>query len=99
MRIEPEDTCIRHLAWRVVPAGDPLAAVSALVEALRAAGWPEERRAPGLLAFPRPGGHRVLVVPATGRVQIRLHYTVPEAERPAAAQAILAELAAAADAG
>jgi hypothetical protein len=39
-----------------------------------------------------PEGHEIVIVPRTGRVQIRVHYLTPEEERRIAAEGVFAVL-------
>ncbi len=57
---------------------------------------PRWRERPGigeLRIFRSAAGHEVLLVPSTGRVQIRVAYVVPPIERFDAAAGVLVELA------
>ena len=91
-----EAGCLRSRTWRyrvqrTVPA-------AALVEEMKKLGWQDVSRSPALREMHHPRGHRILVVPQTGRIQIRLDLGVPEPERTAAARAVGLDLLAALDA-
>lgn len=82
-----EVTCIRALAWRCdLPVTSDW---SALAAALEAAGLVPLRAVSGLLRFRSPTGDEILMVVATGRVQLRVHYTVPAHERRLAAERLV----------
>lgn len=55
--------------------------------------WQEHPGIGELRAFRSAAGHQVLLVPSTGRVQIRVAYTVPPTERFDAAAGVFVELA------
>ncbi len=76
--------CYRHLTWRVRLAA-PVSSWEDLRAALVAAGHVDHTRVPSVWDLELTGGHRLLVVPATGRVELRLHYLSEEGDRPALA--------------
>ncbi|HEY0190387.1 MAG TPA: hypothetical protein VGC42_04645 [Kofleriaceae bacterium] len=79
-----EVSCIRSLAWR---CDLPIATDwSRLIAALIAGGLVELPAARGLHRLGSSTGDEILLVPISGRVQIRVHYTVPEHERRFAAE-------------
>ncbi len=79
-----EVTCIRSLAWRCdLPAELPW---ERLKNELLASGLSPLSAVRGLVRFANPGGDELVLVPASGRVQLRVHYTVPEHERRFAAE-------------
>lgn len=90
MQLRRDPGCIHGLTWRlrVERDGD----LTKLLRAIGAAGWKESPGIGELLVYAVPGGHRLLLVPSTGRVQIRLDYRLGVAQRPLAAQAIVASL-------
>jgi len=79
-----EVTCIRSLAWRC----DLPTAIdwTALAGELATAGLTPRPTPAGLFRFGTAGGDEILLVAATGRVQLRVHYTVPHHERKFAAE-------------
>jgi hypothetical protein len=79
-----EVTCIRSLAWRC----DLPAAIDwpALAGELATAGLTPRATPAGLFRFGTAIGDEILLVAATGRVQFRVHYTVPHHERKFAAE-------------
>lgn len=84
LALSREVTCIRSLAWRT----DLPAAIdwSALGAALEAAGLVRRPPVGTMQRFVTATGDELALIPATGRVQLRVHYTVPEHERRFAAE-------------
>lgn len=83
-------SCHRMLVWecaRVSPA-----VAHSLPDALREAGYSEQCRTPLVRELVHPSEHSVIIVPRTGRVQIRVHYLTPLEARQAAACAVAQEL-------
>jgi hypothetical protein len=79
-----EVTCIRSLAWRCdLPAQMPW---ERLKEELLRAELISVPAVRGLVRLANAGGDELVLVPASGRVQLRVHYTVPETERRFAAE-------------
>jgi len=84
LALRREISCIRALAWRTdLPIATDWVALG---HALEGAGL--VRRAPlgRLERFLAAAGDEVAILPASGRVQLRVHYTVPEHERRFAAE-------------
>lgn len=80
MRLEKDHSCRTGLAWRTTIPRGPLG--DALLDAFDDAGFPLSSESFGLVVFEeRNTRHRVLVVPATGRLQLRLHYITPSENR------------------
>ena len=79
-----EVTCIRSLAWRT----DLSTAVDwqRLSAALEAGGLVRRPPVGAMQRFATARGDELSLIPATGRVQFRVHYTVPEHERRFAAE-------------
>ena len=79
-----EITCIRSLAWRT----DLPAAIDwpRLAAALEAAGLTRRPPVGAMQRFTTARGDELSLIPLTGRVQFRVHYTVPEHERRFAAE-------------
>lgn len=91
--LQREVTCIRSLAWRVdFGASVPL---DALIEELRSRGLSVAPAIKGLRRMVTPEGHEVVFVERSGRVQIRVHYTVLEEERRFTAERLYVVLMAA----
>jgi hypothetical protein len=83
-------SCHRELTWECeLPHR---ADAERLVAALRAADYVDESHSAAVLEFADPRGHRVVVVPRSGRVQLRIHYLTPLAARREAASALAAAL-------
>lgn len=88
-----EVTCVRSLAWRVDLA--LFDRWDALVAELCARGMSRAAAIPGLLRTVTGEGHEMVFVPRSGRVQIRVHYTVPEEDRRRTAERLYVLLIAA----
>lgn len=88
MQLRRDPGCIHGLTWRLQPRCD--VDLARLLRGVAAAGWKESPGIGELLIYAIPGGHRLLLVPSTGRVQIRLDYHLGAAQRPLAAQAVVA---------
>lgn len=90
MELARDQSCFRSLNWRCdLPAGsdcDRLAATLA-EKGFAAVGGPSAIR-----TLRSPEGHEVVLVPRTGRVQIRVHYLTPEEERRFVAEGVFALL-------
>jgi hypothetical protein len=79
-----EVSCIRSLAWRTdLPIATDW---RALGDALAAAGLARRSPVGAMQRFASDAGHEIAAIPATGRIQIRVHYTVPEHDRRFAAE-------------
>jgi hypothetical protein len=82
-----EVSCIRSLAWRCdLPLATDWRALAAALAATGLVPLPTVR---GLHRFGADSGDEILVVAATGRLQLRVHYTVPEHDRRFAAERLL----------
>lgn len=79
-----EVACIRSLAWRTdLPTSVDWAALGA---ALEAAGLVRLAPVGRMQRFGAATGAEIALVPATGRVQLRVHYSIPEHDRRFAAE-------------
>lgn len=88
-----EVTCVRSLAWRVdFEAFDRW---DALIAELCGRGMDRAAAITGLLRAVTAEGHEMVFVPRSGRVQIRVHYTVPEEDRRRTAERLYVLLIAA----
>ncbi len=56
-----------------------------LAQRLPDSGFSDESRVSVVLEFCSPEGHNVVLVPSTGRIQIRIHYLTPLDQRESAA--------------
>lgn len=82
VRLERDAGCGRSLKWVAAFDGHTAEAVSA---ALAGAGLADGSRLAGLHVFALGDRHELLVVPGTGRIQLRLDVGVAAEERPAVA--------------
>ena len=97
-RVELENSCFERINWRCTLRSPPREPAS-LVPALVSRGYTELKRVPYVLEVFHPDGHRVAIVPATGRIQLRVAVQVPEELRAQTALRLAEELAQAAEAG
>jgi hypothetical protein len=76
--------CFRGLTWEceLTPPGS----LVGIIESLLNEGFMDESRSPRVRELLHPGEHRVVLIPSTGRVQLRLHYLTPQAERKTVAR-------------
>ncbi len=87
--IEPAACCVRGLHWE-------LSFESIRIEEVRLAmspsGFLDCTRMPEILVFQNSPGDRVIIVPATGRIQLRLDLATKKEDRANRAQRITQEL-------
>lgn len=95
VQIRAGHSCFRGLTWDCEIA--PVGSVTEIISHLLAQGFIDESRGTQVRELVHPGEHRVVVIPSTGRVQLRLHYLTPPAERKAVAQSFADLLLRAAD--
>ena len=89
--LELDQGCYRDLTWRCTPrAGD--VDVARLAQALAASGYDLDSRNDKIIYLHHRAGHVLVMVPATGRIQIRLHYLTGADKRPLAAQVLAAQI-------
>lgn len=77
-------SCFRGLTWDCEVA--PGAGLGDTIARLVDQGFVDESRSSRVRELLHPDEHRVILIPSTGRVQLRLHYLTPFAERGAVAQ-------------
>ncbi len=78
--------CFKSLNWRTdLPAGSDC---DILVAVLGKRGFEPVRPTGPLRQLRTAEGHEVVLVPRTGRIQIRIHYLTPEHERRFKAEGI-----------
>lgn len=71
--------CLRDLLWRIeLPRPQD---AGPLADRLEALGWQENSRVPQVRDLEGPAGHRLVIVPRTGRIQIRVHYLTALVDR------------------
>jgi hypothetical protein len=90
MKLERDHNCVRNMNWRsdVEPAQvDPL-----IVSLTKGGRYRKLNSMPFLVTLEGPDQTRVLLVPRTGRVQIRVSYEVAEEERRFKAEAVYADI-------
>ncbi len=91
MELTRDQSCVDRINWRCdLPAG---VSGEALFDCLsKLADHQVEGPGPLLFVLRTPGQHRILIVPRTGRVQIRVSYEVPKLDRRLAAEGVFAAL-------
>ena len=83
-------SCRRLLVWDCQIIDKP--AVSALAERLVRLGYTQSSHSHLVQELAHPDEHTVIIVPRTARVQIRVHYLTPLAERAAAAALVASDI-------
>ncbi len=89
--LERDHSCIRSLAFRMdleEPSECP-----AFVAVALGIGFVEETPIPGLAKLVGVEGHEILLVRATGRVQLRVSYLVAQDRRRSVAEALYCRIA------
>lgn len=90
MELTRDLSCFRGLNWRSdLPAGSDC---DELAAALSGRGFVAVAGPSALRLLRSREGHELLLVPRTGRVQIRVHYLTPQEERRWAAERVFASL-------
>jgi hypothetical protein len=84
VRISAGHSCFRGLTWdcELTPSASLLVVIQNLLDE----GFVDESRSTRVRELLHPGEHRVVLIPSTGRVQLRLHYLTPLEERKTVAQ-------------
>ncbi len=85
-----EHGCLGNFQWRCRLSGTVNA--QALARALANRGYARRTCLPFLQVLRLPSGHEIVIVPATGRVQLRVGYLTPETQRTAAALDLFQDL-------
>jgi len=96
MQIQRDPSCVQFLLWRCVPEHprDPEESCSLVGRCLLHAGFVDQTRETWLLVYEDPHSHhQVVLVPRTGRIQIRVHYLVSIAQRPLVAFSLACQIA------
>jgi hypothetical protein len=80
LALEPDPACQRLLSWDLRLSDEP--ALEVVRSRLVTRGWNDESTMAFLWVLSSPALHRVLLVPSTGRIQLRLHYSTAATDRP-----------------
>ena len=88
--LERDHSCMRHFAYRMDLEGP--SDVGDFVALAQADGFSVSRPLPSLVKLVDACGNELLVVATTGRVQLRVSYTVPPDARRHAAEAVYCRL-------
>ena len=91
LSLEIGHSCHRMLVWDLGRVATQLA--SRLPEGLLGLGYFERSFSKLVQELGHPEGHSVVVVPRTGRLQIRVHYLTPIEAREAAARRVADDVA------
>jgi hypothetical protein len=78
--LQEDPACHRRLSWNLTLQGPP--APEAVRAALLRLGWHDESSNDAVWRLSSPEAHRIILVPATGRTQLRLHYQSDAPTRP-----------------
>ncbi|TXD34406.1 hypothetical protein FRC98_18510 [Lujinxingia vulgaris] len=88
LNLRKDRACIDDLLWRLdLPEGTNLDAMPAALEGVGLTRSGQASNLP-MWVFFSAEEHRLLVVPATGRLQLRMHYATPREDRVSAASAL-----------
>jgi hypothetical protein len=90
VQVSAGHSCYRQLTWECI--FEPPAAVTTLIEQLLHRGFVDESHSPLVRELLHPEQHRLIIIPTTGRVQLRLHYLTPKTQRETVAHSFAALL-------
>ena len=96
MEIRRDPGCVQYLLWRCTPTQEIEAEelCERIGSALLRAGFLDCSQEIFLLVYKEPKHHhQILLVPRTGRIQLRVHYLIPPLERPMVAYSLACQLA------
>lgn len=79
VQIRAGHSCYRGLTWDCELT--PRKSVDLIIAHLLSLGFKDESRGARVRELAHPEGHRVILIPSTGRVQLRLHYLTPPEKR------------------
>ncbi len=85
VRIEPAPSCLLGLHWEL---SFTQLQTDDVVRAIVAMGYSDKTRMPAVRTFASSTGERLIVIPKTGRVQLRLDFETPKSERSSRAVVI-----------
>ncbi len=87
-QLERDPSCLQDLSWRIRGA----VSIDVLKLKLQQRGWRNGSPSDNLLIFRSPEGDEFVLVPRTGRIQLRVSYQVQPGERAAYADQLFREL-------
>lgn len=87
MKLELGHSCYRNLNWECV--GGTREQAVALAAALPALGYVDESYDAFVRIFSSEDDHTIVLIPRTGRIQIRIHYLTPTDTRADAAAEVM----------
>jgi hypothetical protein len=79
VRIRRAHSCFRAMTWDCELT--PAQSLPSIISNLLSVGFVDESRSALVRELLHPDEHRVVIIPTTGRVQLRLHYLTPQEER------------------
>jgi len=82
--------CHRLLSWEC--ALEQIEVAQQIADCLPRAGFRDTSQFPRVREFVNPHGHSVVVVPSTGRVQLRIHYLTPLPQRESSARLLASQI-------
>ena len=90
VRLEIGHSCYRNLTWECVGGTrDQAVLLTALLPKL---GYADESYDDAVRIFVSPEEHTIVLIPRTGRIQIRIHYLTPAEARKVAAERVMLDL-------
>ena len=89
--ITPANGCREGLSWEL--AFGPAPSPATLVSVLKNDAWRDASRLPTIVELEHPEGHELIVIPKTGRVQLRVCYITPRLNRQATATRVATAIA------
>lgn len=90
MKLELGHSCYRHLTWECV--GGTRADATLLAAALPSLGYIDKSYDALIRIFISVDEHTIVLIPRTGRIQIRIHYLTPVDTRADAAEKVMTKL-------
>lgn len=93
LKVVVDHGCYAEMTWRYNFADE--VDVVRLAHHLLEHGWRDHSRFARVREVESSGGHRLVLVPSTGRIQLRLHYLTTESRRREEARGVAALLVAA----
>jgi len=77
---------MKDMLWRIMLPQPQR--IPQIIRDLEAQGWQQRSRIPAVSELMGPDGHILVMVPRSGRVQIRIHYLTAKAQRAGCAQRV-----------
>ncbi|MCB9640639.1 MAG: hypothetical protein H6728_13365 [Myxococcales bacterium] len=96
MHIRRDPSCVQFLLWRCTPdlPLEPEELCQKIGQSLINNGFVDKSRETWLLVYEETKQHhQIVLVPKTGRIQVRVHYLIPVPQRPLVAFSLACQLA------